>query len=174
MTDDLTRLLDTFTDSVFRLETLQDYPTDEYDERQRVFLAEGRLLPPPPRKVEWLAWVRDRIAAGRRVGRVHVVDYPLSDYLRYELAVYAEGAAAGEDARIADRAAHPDLHRLRNDFILVDGDTDHPTVVWLDHDPDGRPAGWQISRGDRDVDGARLDWWTALTHSVPLHEVPPA
>lgn len=155
------------------MEARQDYPTDEYDERQRVFLDEDRLLPPPARKVEWLSWVRDRTAAGRRIGRVHIVEYPLTDYLRYELAAYPEGIAAGEEVRIADRAAHPDLRLLRDDFIGVDLDTDHPSVVWLDYDQDGRQVGWSISRSDRDVDSARLNRDVALAHSVPLVEAAP-
>ena len=36
-------------------------------------------------------------------------DRPLSAYVRYELAVYAENVAAGEEVRIADRSAHPEL-----------------------------------------------------------------
>src|SRR5207245_5369176 len=45
--------------------------------------------------------------SGRHVGRVHVVDQPLSPYVRYELAVYAENVSAGEDVRIADSLCTP-------------------------------------------------------------------
>jgi hypothetical protein len=43
-------------------------------------------------------------SAGGSMGRVHVLG-PLNDYLRYELACYAQNAEAGEDVRVMPRAA---------------------------------------------------------------------
>ena len=98
--------------SARRLETLQHYDVTGDEERQRAFLA-GQPLPPPRQgKLDDLALIADLRQAGRYVGRVHVVDRPLSPYVRYELAVYAENVAAGEDVRIADRSLHPELEDL--------------------------------------------------------------
>lgn len=165
----LEELFDTFTDSLFRLETLPDYPTSEYDERQRAF-RDGRLLPPPPVKVEWLTLVRNRTAHGRRIHRVHVLDQPLSDYLRYELAVYRENVAAGEDVRIADHDRHPDLADLRQDFLLIDGDTGHAAVVWFHHSPTGQLLGHRLSRDPGDISHCRRQRDLALAHAVSLDE----
>lgn len=170
MTDALDRLYDTFTDSVFRLETLPAYSVPEYDERLRAFL-QGEPLPPSPPKEAWLALVRERVAAGGRIHRVHVVERPLSDYLRYELAVYPENVAAGEDVRIADRAAHPGLDVLRRDFILFDGDTDHATAVLFRYSFDGRILSRDVSADPADVDLCRRQRDLALAHSVPLEEL---
>lgn len=170
MTDELDTLYATFTDSVFRLETLQVYDVAHYDERLRVFTEERRLLPPPPPKQEWLDDIRRLRASGRRVHRVHVLDQPLTPYLVYELAVYAENVSAGEDVRIADRAVHPDLALLRDDFILFDGDTDHPVVVWVRYSPAGTPLGWEVSREPGDSARCRANRDLALRHCVPLEE----
>src|SRR6266516_3161519 len=121
----LTELFNTFRESAFRLETLQDYVLSEDEPRRRAF-REGRVLPPRPGKTESMRMVRDAVAAGKRVHRVHVVDLPLTDYIRYELAVYPENIGAGEDVRIACRAAHPALKDLDTDFWLFDAETDKP------------------------------------------------
>ena len=57
---------------------------------------------------------------------MHVVDRPLSDYIRYELAVYAENVAAGEDVRIADRSLHPELGGLGRTSSIFDAGTGQP------------------------------------------------
>ena len=36
----------------------------------------------------WQAMIREHVAAGRELARVHVIEEPLSDYIRYELAAY--------------------------------------------------------------------------------------
>lgn len=74
------------------METRQSYDVPAEADRVRAF-REGRPIPSPP--TGWLQPVRDAVAAGKRMGRVHVVDEPLSDYLRFVLAVYRENAAAG-------------------------------------------------------------------------------
>lgn len=164
-------LLAGVTDSFFRLETFQDYSFGEGDERFRVFRAEGRVTAPPPGKAAWVAWVGEQVEVGRRVHRVHVVDLPASDYLRYEVRVYEENAAAGEDVRLADRRADPALDRLRTDFVLLDGDTDHPVVLLQRHDPEGRLVDMEESRDPADVDRCRHDRDLAVAHSIPLGEV---
>jgi hypothetical protein len=171
MTVDFDRLLAGVTDSFFRLETLQNYTVDEYDERLHIFREEGRLAATPPRKVEWCAWIEERTAAGQRVHRVHVLDLPANDYIRYELRAYEENVAAGEDVRLADRCADPALDRLRTDFILLDGDTDHPVVLLQQHSPEGELIGMEESRDPADVERCRRDRDLAIAHSIPLGDV---
>jgi len=162
-------LFATFVASAFRLETLQHYEVKDDDPRRRAF-REGRPLPPRPGKAESMRMVSRATAAGKRVHRVHVVDLPLSEYLRYELAVYPENIASGEDVRITDRAAHPGLRSLDTDFWLFDADTDDASVVWFRYTPGGLiisrdyandPVGIRLAREQRDL---------ALEHSLRLSE----
>jgi hypothetical protein len=127
--------------SAYRLETLQHYEVPNDAERQAAFHA-GRLLPPPRRqKVEDLQLISELRAAGRDVGRVHLVTKPLSDYVRYELAVYGENVAAGEEVRIADKAA-TELAGVDGDFAIFDGGTPHASVILFNYDGAGKLLGY--------------------------------
>jgi hypothetical protein len=163
----LTELFGSFRESAFRLEALQDYVLGEDEPRRRAF-REGRPLPPRPGKTESMRMVGDAVAAGKRVHRVHVVDLPLSDYLRYELAVYPENTASGEDVRITCRSAHPGLQELRTDFWLFDADTRSPAVVWFRYTPGGEIISRDFSNKPASVDLARQQRDLALAHSLSL------
>jgi hypothetical protein len=165
----LTELFGTFQESAFRLETLQYYVLAEDEPRRQAF-QEGRPLPPRAGKAESMRMVRDAVAAGRRVHRVHVVDLPLSDYIRYELAVYPENIAAGEDVRITCRAAQPGLEDLDTDFWLFDAESSKPAVVWFRYTPGGQILGRDYSGDPAEVGRARDQRNLALAHSVPLDE----
>lgn len=158
-----------FTDEVFRLETLQRYAVPGDEDRQAAF-REGRPLPERPGKTATLQLIRNSVAAGKRFGRVHVVDQPLSDYVRYELvAAYPENVAAGEDVRIAERAVHPELAVLRRDFALFDARTSHPSLVWYDYAPDGRLIGYACGTSD-DIETCVGGMELARRHALPLAE----
>jgi len=165
----LTELFETFSASAFRLEALQHYVLGEDEPRRRAF-REGRPLPPRPGKTESLRMVRDAVGAGKRVHRVHVVDLPLSEYIRYELAVYPENIAAGEDVRIAPRTAHPGLDDLNTDFWLFDAETNRPAVVWFRYTPGGQILSRDYSDDPDDVRRAREQRDLAIAHSLPLSE----
>lgn len=165
----LTELFETFRESAFRLETRQYYELAEDEPRRRAF-REGRPLPPRPGKTESMRLVRNAVAAGKRVHRVHVVELPLTEYIRYELAVYPENVAAGEEVRIADRAAHPGLRELDTDFWLFDAETDRSAVVWFRYTPDGRLLSRDYSDDSDDVRRARAQRDVAVSQSLPLDE----
>ncbi len=162
-------LFATFRESAFRLETLQHYVLAEDEPRRRAF-KEGRPLPPRPGKTESMQMVRDAVAAGKRVHRVHLVDLPLSDYVRYELAVYPENIEAGEDVRIALRTAHPDLSDLGTDFWLFDAETSGSAVVWFRYTPAGQIINRDYSDDPNDIHLARHHRDLATAHSLPLSE----
>ena len=152
--------------SACRLETLQHYDVSGDEERQQAFLA-GEPLPPPRQgKVDDLALISDLRQRGRYVGRVHVVDRPLSDYVRYELAVYAENAAAGEDVLIADRSVHPDLAGLGLDFAIFDS----AAVILFDYDAGGRVRGYRFADDQETVEHCIRQYALAAAHAVPLAE----
>lgn len=162
-------LFATFVASAFRLETLQHYQVKDDDPRRRAF-REGRPLPPRPGKTESMRMVQAATSAGKRVHRVHVVDLPLSEYLRYEMAVYPENIASGEDVRITDRAAHPGLRSLNTDFWLFDAETDNASVVWFRYRPGGSIISRDYSNAPADIHLAREQRDLVLEHSLRLSE----
>jgi hypothetical protein len=165
----LAELWEAFRVSAFRLETLQYYALAEDEPRRRAF-REGQPLPPRPGKTESLRMIGDAVSAGKLVHRVHVVDHPLSDYIRYELAVYPENIAAGEDVRIAPRSADRGLSGLDTDFWLFDAETDRPAVVWFRYSPGGEIVSRDFSDAKQDIGRAREQRDLALACSLPLTE----
>jgi hypothetical protein len=87
-------LLESFDESMYRLETLQVYDVAYERPRYEAFLAgkPADLAPGP-----WQVLIHGHLDAGRAVQRVHVVSEPLTDYLRYEIATsYRRSVVAGE------------------------------------------------------------------------------
>jgi hypothetical protein len=152
--------------SACRLETLQHYAGADDEDRQQAFRA-GQPLPPPRQgKLDDLRLIASLRKAGLDIGRVHVVDRPLSDYVCYELAVYAENVAAGEDVHIADRSRHPELEALTQDFAIFD----EKTVALFDYDDGGQVCGYRITDDVETVRRCRKQYDLACRHSVPLAE----
>jgi hypothetical protein len=142
--DELIALYEGFRVSAYRLEAQQHYVVPSDEERQRAFHQEGRRLPPTPEKQETLDLITNAKNSGRRMGRVHIVERPLSDYVRYELAAaYPENVAAGEEVSIVERAEHPALAKLTRDFVIFDGGTRDAAVVWYDYDSGGRLTSYE-------------------------------
>ncbi|MGH8885756.1 MAG: DUF6879 family protein [Egibacteraceae bacterium] len=167
--EELDTLFKTCQESAFRLEALQDYTVfSEGDAERRRAFHEGRPIPVSPGKAEDMQFWQEATAAGKRFHRVHVIDLPLTPYLEFELAVYPENVAAGEDVRIADRAQHPGLAELTEDFLLFDGDTDQPVAVLFRYTPDGDLLSWDRSDDPDDIARCRAQRYLALAHSVPL------
>jgi hypothetical protein len=96
---------DAFQRTAFRLETYPSYDVTSEREEYEGFLSSGSLSIPDDDS--WLTRVRRFRATGRWIGRVHIVRRPLTDYLRYEFAVYRHTVGAGEDIRILDLTSQP-------------------------------------------------------------------
>ncbi len=71
---------------------------------------------------------------------MHVVRRPLTDYLRYEFAVYRRTVEVGEDVRILDLTDQSDPGLPAQDFWLFD-DT---AVVRMDYDSEGTQLGCEL------------------------------
>jgi hypothetical protein len=129
---------------------------------------EGDPLPPRgPDTDPWLRMVADSVDAGRHWSRVHILDRPLSDYLRFELLGYQGNVVAGEDVRIADRANAPaPLSVLTRDFWLLDD----VLAVVIEYDGSGRRLAMEPTY---DVGNFIAQRDLAVTHSVPLLEYLP-
>lgn len=155
--------------SAWRLEVLQDYAVPGDEERQRAFHAGEPLPSPRPGKRDNLALVARLTEAGRTVGRIHVVDRPLSDYVRYELAVYAENAAAGEEIRIADRSLYPELGEITGDFAIFDAERSKAAVILFGYDESGLVAATRSPTTARPWSGAGigLTWHTPTQFPLP-------
>jgi hypothetical protein len=147
----------------FRLETRQVYAVPAESAQFRAF-TEGRPLPPDPHVDRSMQVIKTAASAGVRIHRVHVVDLPLTAYLCYELAAYAENVAAGEDVRIAVRSSDPGLAGLTEDFVLFDGQA----MAWMRYDRQGRLTGRDYSDGATDLALAARQRDVAVAHSVPL------
>jgi hypothetical protein len=154
---------------VFRLEAQQRYAVPAEDAQFRAF-TEGRPMPSDPRVNRSMQVIREAVARGTRIRRVHVVDLPLTAYLRYEMAAYRENTGAGEEVSIAVRAWHQALDELDEDFVLFDPDGPRPDLVWMRYDDEGRLAGLDHSDDPGELARARRHREVALTHAVPLSE----
>jgi hypothetical protein len=159
--DDLDRLWDASRHEIFRLETLPVYTVPEEEERLAAFLRGETLPVRTPDTSPWLRRLADTVARGVRLYRVHVVDLPLTDYLRYELASYRSSMAAGMETYIADRDRHPDLAGLTEDFWMFD----EQHVAVMRYDPEGRPL-----TPEPGEDPAKYLAWRdrAMAHASPL------
>jgi len=97
-----------FKHTAYRLEILQVYDVSYEIEPYRAFLA-GQPRPRDASKSAWTAMLKASAAAGKIMQRVHVVNEPLTDYLRYELEwSYPPNVEAGEDVRILPACDVPD------------------------------------------------------------------
>ena len=156
--------------SACRLETLQHYTVPGDEERQRAFHSGDPLPPPREELLDDLRLITELRRTGLQIGRVHVVDRPLSAYVRYELAVYEENVSAGENVRIADRSLHPELDSLTRDFVIFDAETGNGTVVLFDYDTDGLIQGYRLATDRETMERYREQYDLAFSHSVPLSE----
>jgi hypothetical protein len=136
--DDWRTFFDAHEREAFRLETRQSYGVESERAEYEHFLSTGHL--DIPDDDQWLTRVRHFRRTGRWVGRVHVLTRPLSDYLRYEFAVYGFTVAAGEDVRILDVTKVEDLGLPKQDFWLFD----EKSVVVMEYDDDGNQLGREL------------------------------
>lgn len=129
---------DRFRFETFRLETLQQYLVDEEVPRVEAF---KRGEPRPERSVRtnpWLRRIATTAAAGKDWKRIHAVELPLSEYLRYQIQGYIESQACGEQIRLFETSGSV---LDAGDFWLFDGDTADAYAVALRYDLDGRWLG---------------------------------
>ena len=117
----------TFSYSVFRLETLQSYAGSGEDADLAAFAA-GGPRPQDPGRIRWSDMLTANHRAGKVQQRVHVVAEPPIAYMRYELTwQYGPNAAAGEEIGIIPVALGEWPDDLpRSDFWLFDSSVLYP------------------------------------------------
>lgn len=132
-------LFDTFHTTCARLETLPAYAVADYEgDRLSAFQAG---LPLPLRSIAtdpWLARIARTTMDGKQWSRIRVVDEPLTDYERFELAVFGESQAVGERIRVVPRRLFPDVGP---DFWLFDAGTPAARAVLMRYDEQGHWLG---------------------------------
>jgi hypothetical protein len=150
-----------FERSAWRLELLPEYDDEETRERVAQFLA-GRV---PLQKEFWTSGLRTARAQGKTIGRVHVIG-ELTDYLRYELAMYQYNVQAGEDIRIlpAELAAGLDLPDY--DYWLLD----RTTVIRMNYGDRGAFVSREIITDPGAVARCARASDAAMSAAVPLRE----
>lgn len=165
-------LFDEARATVFRLEGRQTYAIAADDDELVAFRTGA---PRPERSVRtspWLARIAVSTATrGVAWSRVRVIEYPLTEYTRYELVTYVESQAAGEQILLSEEPAPVD------DFWLIDGGTEHAVGVWMRYDSDGVQLGRELvddpdvlaemARVAAAVTGAAepLNVWLARSHA---------
>jgi hypothetical protein len=158
MSVDLGALLQSFRQSAFRLETLAHYTVPQEEEWFAEWRQTGKLPELTPDNDPWLRMVRNHCAAGKRMQRARVVSSPLTDYERFELALFPPSAAAGEDIRVIQRTTVVQSV----DFWLFD----ESTAVMLRYDEIGRFQG--VEDGIASTCCQQRD--RVLAQSIPLEE----
>lgn len=147
--DQLMTMLETFSYSAFRLETLQEYADTGRDDQWISLLKAGR---------RW----------GKTYQRVHIVTEPLTAAMQEELTAGYEGnAAAGEEIRIiplSDTSGWP-LAVPQYDFWLFD----NCMLFAMRYEPDGRWAGAEYVADPRETLNACFAREVALRASHPWH-----
>lgn len=160
----------TLTESWFRLETLQVYSIESEHHEYEEFLRTGQL--DPRRKEEWRALISRHASAGRSLRRVHVIEEPLTDYLRYEIAAYVGNHAAGEDIRLipVPRGQWPEGLPREADFWLIDDGLPSGTAWAMDYDEGGVFRGAEQVLDPATVETYRHWREAALAAAVPLND----
>ncbi|KUL50278.1 hypothetical protein ADL22_07425 [Streptomyces sp. NRRL F-4489] len=165
--DDFGKLFVEFEREAFRLETLDDYSKSGGVEAYRAFLA-GEPQPESYRTAGWVTTVREATQAGKRMYRVHILDRPLSDYLRFELGWgYLRNQEAGEEFFILDTTEQPNPLEGVPDFWAFD----EKVVVSMNYGDAGEFLGAEVvperqtqewlERRDTAMDLATpfTEWW---------------
>ena len=123
-----------FKQSAYRLETLQSYA--EQSESSPFDLYRRGEQPESSFMADWCQMVRGHVEAGRSMRRVHIVDLPLSQYMRFEIeCCYGDTGRAGEEIRLLEREKLPRVvsNAALEDFWLFDDST----VMVNDYDQNG-------------------------------------
>ncbi|WP_187437938.1 DUF6879 family protein [Actinomadura decatromicini] len=162
--DQFGRLFTEFRESASRIETLPVYRVDDERENFEHYLAGAPL--PPGRNEKWARNIRECVAAGKYMGRVHIIDRVLTPYLQFEIDwYYAVNGAAGEDIRFILRDDVPDVP-FTDTWIF-----DDEIVVDLSYDDDGRLLYVNQNEAPARLEQARTAWREFHRRSFPLAEL---
>ncbi|MEV8453671.1 DUF6879 family protein [Streptomyces sp. NPDC052095] len=155
------RLFQTFKHAAWRLETRRGYASDRQDPDFQTFLESGTSPCDPGEP--WFANMRAQTDAGKRVGRVRIIDNPPTTEQLFLLDYARHNAAAGEDIRYvwreeADRSALP-----AEDFWIFDS----RLVALLHFDEADNLLGIELITRPADVVRYGIVRDAAMHHALP-------
>ncbi|WP_026932494.1 DUF6879 family protein [Glycomyces tenuis] len=157
-----------FRYTAYRLEALQRYTVPSEEAPFERFQA-GEERGAFPGIAQWIdETIAPAVAEGRRLHRVHVVELPVSDYVRFEAAwAYAHTAAAGEEIRIlpVEQGEWP-AELPHYDYWLFDS----RSLLSMYYDDDGRFVSARYEDDPELI--VRANHWRdiAVTLSVPYRD----
>jgi hypothetical protein len=165
--EEFDRLFTDFHYTAYRLETLQRYTMPYEEEPLRRFLA-GEPYPDDPTIKKWLTIVQDSVIAGKQIQRVHIVQEPLSDYIKFELEWgYPGNHKAGEEILIipVEKGQWPD-GLPKHDYWLLDS----KQLIIMRYGPEG--AFLTAELVDDDVEVKKHNHWRdlALDKAIPYDQ----
>jgi hypothetical protein len=152
------RQLDTFKRSAWRLEQQPAYEVD-YEHGVFASFLNGHPEPPieSPELADWMRLVRHHVSQGRTIGRVRVVDNPLTDYQRWLRWCDWWNLEAGESIHYLPRA----LAHRGGLFPAAEGADwwlfDDELLMLTYYDDEHRRTGIELVRDDPQVQKAR-EW----------------
>lgn len=156
-----------FKQTAYRLESLQRYNVD-YEKVPFQDFLEGHDRYTHPEQLEWVNLIKQNIEAGKTMSRVHIVEEPLSDYMRFEMLwPYKDSTAAGESINIlpVKRGSWP-ADVPRQDYWLFDA----RQVVVMQYQEDGSFVSAGFLENPEDI--VQYNVWrvAAMRHSVPYEQ----
>ncbi|MFI6626182.1 DUF6879 family protein [Streptomyces sp. NPDC050528] len=156
------KTFDSMQQEAWRLEALPVYRVPQEEEAIRRFLAGEPVTRDATQP--WSDRVKAYVAGGRRVGRVHIVTQPLTDYLRFEFEYYRHNIEAGEAVRILDVTGRPNPLDGVRDFWMFD----RSQIVLMHYERDGTQISREVYEGAPEPfqEYQRI----ALAESVPFEE----
>jgi hypothetical protein len=116
--DAFRRLFETFEHTAWRLETRRGYASDRQDPDYQAFLATGCSTWDP--EEPWFTNIRRQTAAGKKVGRVRVVDDPPTTEQLFLLDYARHNTSVGEDIRYLWREEAVRAGLPAEDFWIFD------------------------------------------------------
>ncbi len=127
-----------FKFQAFRLECLPEYNIPEEKDDYRRFLQSGQI--DPKGNSDWYKIIKEAKDRQASFFRVRVVDFPLSDYLRFEFAYYRLNLVAGENIFIISQKDFNNLSpRINFDYWLFDDEA----VFKMNYDLSGQYLGFE-------------------------------
>jgi hypothetical protein len=163
------RVLREWSETSFRLESLDEYTVESEAPRLGAFLR-GEPVRPHDQNLEgWLERLRGEREQGKRRIRVHAIAGPLTPYLRYEIEWgYTANALAGEEIHLVHRDTWEEtpFGRRPPDFYLLDD----RTVVVMVYDEIGHWLGGDVITDPSEVARYREMRDQALASSVSLRD----
>lgn len=164
---DFAHLYDEFTHTADRIEIAQEFAMPADDPSLAAFRSGAPRPERSLRTSSWLSRLAAGVLGGKQWRRVRAVEWPLSEYLRWELLAYAESQACGEEIRLIDRG---ELDYDGPEPWMFDLATDHGAVGTLHYTPDGAVRSRGLATDPAYLAEMRALWDRAWTQATPLNE----